>query len=110
MTAPLVVKVSSAEQCGACGSINVGVVDSRPHDYGRLRRRLCRDCGARWSTLETRIGERATTDDARAAVQRAIVLMNEAWNEMERARDLISGHLVQVDGRGVLMTLDDDDA
>ncbi len=39
--------------CRMCKSDNHRVIDSRPLDRERIRRRRkCRNCGARWSTVE----------------------------------------------------------
>lgn len=42
----------SSALCPRCGSENNGVQNSRPAVLGRERRRVCQDCGARWSTIE----------------------------------------------------------
>lgn len=37
--------------CAKCGGKG-DVVDSRPHPEGTWRRRQCRKCGERWTTME----------------------------------------------------------
>lgn len=39
-------------KCPACGSLDTLVFDSRPHDGTIRRRRRCRGCEHRWSTIE----------------------------------------------------------
>jgi transcriptional regulator NrdR family protein len=38
--------------CSGCGGHNVGVIDSRTKNEQRIRRRKCRSCGHRWTTIE----------------------------------------------------------
>lgn len=43
----------SSEMCPACGCFDTsGVLNSRSHKAGRLRRRKCERCEERWSTIE----------------------------------------------------------
>lgn len=39
-------------KCPSCGSTGIKVINSRPHPFGRERRRKCLGCGHRWSTIE----------------------------------------------------------
>lgn len=39
-------------RCLACGSTNVGVIDSRPRLKSRRRRYGCQSCGERFFTIE----------------------------------------------------------
>jgi len=48
----IVPTLPSSELCPSCGSENNVVQNSRPAKLGRLRRRVCQDCGTRWSTIE----------------------------------------------------------
>lgn len=41
--------------CPKCQSLQVAVVDSRPYKDTIRRRRLCSDCGFRFSTLEVQM-------------------------------------------------------
>lgn len=43
--------------CPKCQSLQVAVVDSRPYKDTIKRRRLCRDCGSRFSTMEVQVEE-----------------------------------------------------
>lgn len=45
-------KGASTYPCPACGQFKATVVDSRWQAEARTRRRLCRNCGERWSTIE----------------------------------------------------------
>lgn len=38
--------------CPGCNSIRTKVIDSRDHEFGRKRRRLCQRCGERFTTWE----------------------------------------------------------
>lgn len=40
------------EICPNCGSDNWLVIDTRPTENGRRRRKECGDCGERWTTYE----------------------------------------------------------
>ena len=55
------------EQCPNCGSVNWKVIDSRPTEKGRRRRKHCLDCNHRWSTIEY-----TKTDDRIADLEKAI--------------------------------------
>lgn len=50
------------ETCPDCGSENWRVVDTRPTEKGRRRRKECLDCGNRWSTIEYAKGEDAIAE------------------------------------------------
>lgn len=43
--------------CPKCNSNNVMTIDSRRHEQTTRRRKLCADCGERWSTLEVSMEE-----------------------------------------------------
>lgn len=82
---------SAGDGCPKCGSSNVGVVDSRSQPRGRVRRRECADCMYRWTTVEVILASDLDTTDLRDAVMRALVLANDLWTMLERARDLLTG-------------------
>lgn len=42
-------------RCPECGSSQTSVSDSRSHEDGRRRRRLCESCGCKFSTIEMTI-------------------------------------------------------
>ncbi|WP_298535732.1 hypothetical protein [uncultured Methanobrevibacter sp.] len=39
-------------QCSRCGSENVCIWDSRKLHGSQIRRRKCKDCNMRWTTIE----------------------------------------------------------
>lgn len=45
-------KAKRARKCPKCGSIDVGICDSRDYFGDVMRRRYCRQCGRKWSTIE----------------------------------------------------------
>ena len=51
----ITVKTSDALICPKCGEVDNGVTDSRDDGKTKVRRRLCRLCGTKWSTVEVRI-------------------------------------------------------
>ncbi len=50
------IAAAMSHTCRSCGKQTVRVIDSRYriHDECRYRRWLCGNCGARWTTYETR--------------------------------------------------------
>lgn len=73
--------------CPKCGSLDAGVVDTRPEVRGVRRRRECGQCGNRWSTMEvltSRVGigglDRQKVDEA-AAVLAAFRTLYEAMTQ-----------------------------
>ena len=45
--------VTACHKCGGWGEVK----DSRPRANHKYRRRICKECGARWTTRELRIEE-----------------------------------------------------
>ena len=54
-------------ECPRCAGKSSSVVDSRPNEVGIRRRRSCKDCGFRWSTMELPVADH----EAETAKQRA---------------------------------------
>lgn len=54
-------------RCAGCDRPDIVVIDSRPETLGRYRRKLCRSCGRRYSTLEV-----VVTDDLKRVLQREL--------------------------------------
>lgn len=48
--------------CPECGGV-CGVIDSRTTGQGQRRRRLCKGCGGRFTTIEMRVQEGQRTID-----------------------------------------------
>lgn len=44
--------LGAVTKCRNCPDGVVGVIDTRDHPLGRRRRRMCRTCGYRWTTIE----------------------------------------------------------
>jgi hypothetical protein len=67
-------------KCINCGSGVIYVLDSRPAEIDGLhttrRRRICRECKFRWSTIEVLLGERRRHD--------AIGILNEIRDNLQR--------------------------
>jgi transcriptional regulator NrdR family protein len=42
--------------CPLCKALEVETTISRPRKASRYRRKRCRSCGARWSTVELQVG------------------------------------------------------
>jgi len=43
---------ATIETCLVCGRTGVKIIDSRPTEGGRRRRKMCPTCGIRWNTFE----------------------------------------------------------
>jgi transcriptional repressor NrdR len=95
-------------RCPFCGSLDHQVKDSRPTDDGSAirRRRICSDCGGRFTTFERvqlrelmvtkRSGKREVFE--RAKLERAItVSLRKRPVESERVERLISGIVRQLE-------------
>lgn len=66
-------------RCKGCGSFNSSVVDTRiDSNRGRVRRRSCNDCGARYNTVETPLEEFG-----------GITISNQRYEELIRREELI---------------------
>lgn len=48
--------IVSSLSCPTCGSDDNQVTDTREHLLGQRRRRMCRVCETRWTTIELREG------------------------------------------------------
>ena len=47
-------KIDEGFICPKCRKLTIGkVIDSRQTNYGRRRRRVCENCGGRFTTIET---------------------------------------------------------
>lgn len=68
------------DRCPKCGSWNIMVKDSRAQSYGRTRRRECRDCGERYTTVEITQKELAAKDNEIRRLKDAIERMMK-WGE-----------------------------
>jgi len=61
--------------CPSCGCRETRVVDSRESDQdGTRRRRQCEACGARWSTREMPVEQRASWEERRTAAEALLQL------------------------------------
>src|ERR671928_151178 len=98
-------------RCPYCGSLDTQVKDSRPTDDSSAirRRRICPDCGGRFTTFERvqlreltvvkRSGRRVAFD--RDKLQRSIeVALRKRPVESERVERLISGIVRQLESLG----------
>ena len=98
-------------RCPFCGSLDLQVKDSRPTDDGTAirRRRICSDCGGRFTTFERvqlreltvlkRSGKRELFD--RAKLERAIqVSLRKRNADAERVERLINGIARQLEASG----------
>jgi transcriptional repressor NrdR len=98
-------------RCPYCGSLNTQVKDSRPSDdhSSIRRRRVCEDCGGRFTTFERvqlrelmvvkRSGKRSPFD--RDKLQRSIeIALRKRPVEPERIERLVSGIVRQLESSG----------
>ncbi|HYI88579.1 MAG TPA: transcriptional regulator NrdR [Beijerinckiaceae bacterium] len=98
-------------RCPYCGSLDTQVKDSRPTDDASAirRRRICPDCGGRFTTFERvqlreltivkRSGRRVSFD--RDKLQRSVeVALRKRPVEPERIERLINGVVRQLESRG----------
>jgi transcriptional repressor NrdR len=98
-------------RCPYCGSLETQVKDSRPTDDAAAirRRRICPDCGGRFTTFERvqlreltivkRSGRRVPFD--RDKLQRSIeVALRKRQVEPERVERMINGIVRQLESRG----------
>jgi len=98
-------------RCPYCGSLETQVKDSRPTDDASAirRRRVCPDCGGRFTTFERvqlrelvvvkRSGRRVPFD--RDKLQRSVeVALRKRPVEAERVERLINGIVRQLESRG----------
>jgi transcriptional repressor NrdR len=98
-------------RCPYCGSLNTQVKDSRPSDdhSSIRRRRVCEDCGGRFTTFERvqlrelmvvkRSGRRSPFD--RDKLQRSVeIALRKRPVEPERIERLVSGIVRQLESMG----------
>ena len=98
-------------RCPYCGSLDTQVKDSRPTDDASAirRRRICPDCGGRFTTFERvqlreltvvkRSGRRVPFD--RDKLQRSVeVALRKRSVEPERVERMINGIVRQLESRG----------
>jgi transcriptional repressor NrdR len=98
-------------RCPYCGSLDTQVKDSRPTDDSSAirRRRICPDCGGRFTTFERvqlrelmlvkRSGRRVPFD--RDKLQRSVdVALRKRSVEPERVERMINGIVRQLESRG----------
>ena len=98
-------------RCPYCGSLDTQVRDSRPTDDASAirRRRICPDCGGRFTTFERvqlrelmivkRSGRRVPFD--RDKLQRSVeVALRKRPVEPERVERMINGIVRQLESRG----------
>ena len=98
-------------RCPYCGSLDTQVKDSRPTDDASAirRRRICPDCGGRFTTFERvqlrelmivkRSGRRVPFD--RDKLQRSVeVALRKRPVEAERVERMINGIVRQLESRG----------
>jgi transcriptional repressor NrdR len=98
-------------RCPYCGSLDTQVKDSRPTDDAAAirRRRICPDCGGRFTTFERvqlreltvikRSGRRVPFD--RDKLQRSVaVALRKRAVEPERVERMINGIVRQLESRG----------
>lgn len=69
-------------RCPLCGKNDVGTVDSRKTPTSVRRRRLCRACGYRWSTLE--VAERPKSEEDRLVQTMGILLYREGAGALKK--------------------------
>lgn len=69
--------MGSRSTCIECGHEGTDCIDSRPAPLGRRRRMRCRECGAKWTTIEVHhdIG-RTVADVVRHLRQAELTLSN----------------------------------
>jgi transcriptional regulator NrdR family protein len=81
--------------CPDCGSIERGVIESRPRAGGSIYRRcFCRRCGTRYSTREQLVGEAVTKtpDDNRAERLRRAAMVDQI-DRIERSLAILKRNL-----------------
>ena len=70
-------------KCPSCGSREIIVKDSRPLDTTIRRRRQCRTCDHRWTTIEAVIDDNASTTQVFTAELAEIHDLSEQVAEFE---------------------------
>ena len=81
--------------CPRCGAPGSRVVDSRPHDLGRKRRRQCDSCGERHSTIEVVILDEGDALDVKGALSRAIESALTALDALRLLRSVLDASPMQ---------------
>lgn len=58
-----------SDPCIICEAVTVDLTDSRFRHGARYRRRVCRECGFRWTTVEVPAGTLKKVDTLMAALE-----------------------------------------
>lgn len=77
----------SASPCPGCGNSQSDVMESRESPLGLRRRRQCRSCAHRWSTVEVALVEVQGSVDIRQLVTDATLALVSADEQVARAAE-----------------------
>jgi len=70
--------------CPQCNALGTSVFDSRVTRMGRLRRKECKHCDHRWSTIEVHLGDAASMTTAIEALGKAQETVQQAGRALAK--------------------------